>query len=195
MRVSTADSTAWISADEHVQTTGCLCTWSCSATYCSTRTHKELDEGWKRPIRCCWERLSTHSLTCPCQSVQLTKIRLSGSAESDNKIWFSWSYTTFLRSYAHTGNHTHTCWVHKSPQSDTFTLQMTHQHIHNSFLSSGRLIDYQDACVSFTLGKGVWVEEGTEQRRLFFSVNPSAAILQHDDLFPYTMLKWCCRSW
>lgn len=39
MRVSTADSTACISAAEHVQTTGCLCTWSCSATYCNT---------WKR---------------------------------------------------------------------------------------------------------------------------------------------------
>lgn len=29
-------------------------------------------------------------------------MRLSGSAESDNKIWLSWSYTAFLRTYTHT---------------------------------------------------------------------------------------------
>ncbi len=56
----------------------------------------------------------------------------------------------------HTHKQTHTYthfWVHKPPWRATFTLQMTHQRIHNSCASSRRVIDYQDACAFFTLGK------------------------------------------
>lgn len=34
--------------------------------------------------------------TWPCQSVVFTKMTFSGRAASDTRIWFSWSYTTFL---------------------------------------------------------------------------------------------------
>lgn len=108
MRVSTADSTAWISAAEHVQTTGCLCTWSCSTTYCNTTNTQKSKMKSVQQMFLHRERLHTHTQkhthdhTCPCQSVPLTRMRLSGSAESANKIWFSWSYTAFLRTYTHT---------------------------------------------------------------------------------------------
>lgn len=99
MRVSTADSTAWISAGEHVHTTGCLCTWSCSATYCNENIARVKNEASPQSKA---SRALTRRHTCPCQSVAFTRIRLSGSAESDTKIWFSWSYTAFLRTYTNT---------------------------------------------------------------------------------------------
>lgn len=34
--------------------------------------------------------------TWPCQSVVFTRMTFSGRAASDTRIWFSWSYTTFL---------------------------------------------------------------------------------------------------
>lgn len=103
MRVSTAESTAWISAAEHVQTTGCLCTCSCSATYCNkANAQSKIKDRKQASNEFFVHGLDTRSRTCPCQSVPLTRIRLSGSAESDNRIWFSWSYTAFLRTFTQT---------------------------------------------------------------------------------------------
>lgn len=67
---------------------------------------------------------------------------------------------------------------------------MTHQRIHNSSLSSGRVIDYQDPF--FTL----WRDKGSGRRRTEHkgsdSVNPSVGTLTHDVtiLFSCAGLKW-----
>lgn len=55
--------------------------------------------------------------------------------------------------------------VHKPPDSNTFPLQMTHQHTHNSFLSS-----YQDAFFTLRQERSTTNNKGKGSD----SVNPSA---------------------
>lgn len=37
--------------------------------------------------------------TCPCHSIVLMRMMLSGSRSSEMRIWFSWSYTDFLGTF------------------------------------------------------------------------------------------------
>lgn len=62
MRVSRAESTAWISAVVHVETTGCLFPWSCSATYCNTKTHPiwSWTEQNNWAVALLWKSLKAH---------------------------------------------------------------------------------------------------------------------------------------
>lgn len=106
IRVTIVLKAAWTSATEQVDTIGWACSWSNSATYCTVTQEKQAvllyyftkADGMVKAKLEMTQVLGNHERephTCPCHSMVLMRIMLSGRRSSDIRIWFSWSYTDF----------------------------------------------------------------------------------------------------